>query len=125
MSGRVAVHITQNFARNLEAIQAYLEGRPPAGAFNALLDQLFGTIIPNIEEFPEIGFDFLARKPRSYEGAAQVRGLQRRLGEGASIREYIVGDYLVLYARREADAHLLAIKHHLQLSFDLRAHWDR
>jgi hypothetical protein len=41
----------------------------------------------------------------------------------ADVREYVVGDYLVLYALSGAAAYLLAIRHHRQLSFDMRAHW--
>jgi hypothetical protein len=125
MTGQAPARVTHNFDRNLESIRAYLEEKDRAGAFDALLDQLFETVIPNIERFPKIGFDFLARKPLSFEGAAQVISLRAKLGEASSLREYIFGDYLILYAVREARIDLLAIKHHLQLSFDLRGHWDR
>jgi hypothetical protein len=39
------------------------------------------------------------------------------------LREYISGDYLILYALSESTVYLLAIKHYRQLSFDIEAHW--
>ena len=39
------------------------------------------------------------------------------------LREYISGDYLMLYAVRGDDLYLLSIKHQRQLSFDLKEHW--
>src|SRR5262245_11214933 len=125
MSRRASARVTRNFDRNLEGIGAFLEEKQRSGAFSELLDQLFDTVIPNIERFPLIGFDFLARKPRSFEGVAQIVALQGRIGADVSIREYIFGDYLILYALLDERVYLLAIKHHLQLSFDLRGHWDR
>jgi hypothetical protein len=124
MSRRAPARVAHNFERNLESIRVFLEGKA-SGAFDVLLDQIFETIIPNLERFPEIGFDFLARKPRSFEGMAQARALRARMGKGASIREYIAGDYLILYALQDGRVILLSIKHHLQLSFDLQGHWER
>jgi hypothetical protein len=123
MSLRGPARIARNFDRNLENIRAYLEENAASGAFEALLDELFETVIPTIETSPEIGFDFLARKPASFEGVPRVKALRARLGKGASIREYIAGDYLFLYLLRDEQVVFLAIKHHLQLSFDLRGHW--
>ncbi len=50
--------------------------------------------------------------------------LKQRLGKNTSMREYISGDYLMLYAVRGDDLYLLSIKHHRQLSFDLKGHWN-
>ena len=81
------VRIAANFERNLEDIRALLESRGGSSGFEELLDHLFGTMVPNLERFPEIGPDFLARKPASIEGRAAVDGLVRRLPAGATIRE--------------------------------------
>ncbi len=94
-------------------------------AFAELLGQLFDTIIPNLESFPEIGIDFLARVPRSRQSLLRLERLKTRLDRSAVVRELIAGDYLILYALRDPDVYLLAIKHHLQLSFDLQGHWGR
>jgi hypothetical protein len=124
MSPRVSARIARNFQRNLDNIRAYLDETAASGAFDALLDALFDTVIPTIEASPQIGFDFLARRPASFEGVPRVKALRARLGKGASIREYITGDYLILYVLQDGQIVLLAIKHHLQLSFDLRGHWS-
>ena len=39
------------------------------------------------------------------------------LGDGVTVREYIFGEYLLLYALRGQDLYLLAIRHHRELSF--------
>ena len=59
------------------------------------------------------------------QGAARADRLRQRLGPGTVLREYIAGDYLVLSALRDDRCWLLAIRHHLQLSYDLKAHWGR
>jgi plasmid stabilization system protein ParE len=100
----------------------FLEGRA-GDPFTELLDQLFGTVLPNLERFPDIGRDFLGRQPSSVEGAAALARVRTRLGDGAQLREYITGEYLVLYAVVGDRVHVLAIKHHRQLTFDLRGHW--
>jgi len=125
MGRRSTVRITENFQRNLDGIQAFLAQHDARAAFDQLLADLFETIIPNLESFPEIGFDFLGRVPQSKEGRLRLERLQRRLGPSTLLRELIAGDYLILYAQRDLDVFLLAIKHHFQLSFDLKGHWGR
>ncbi len=116
------ISITGNFERNLDVIQQFLTTNDAPLAFDALLDELFGTVLPNLERFPLIGGDFMARSPRAVEGINLHETLQARLG-AAQIREVVHGDYLLLYALFEEKIHLLAIKHHRQLSFDLNAFW--
>jgi hypothetical protein len=67
--------------------------------------------------------EFLERAPASVEVTMRLRALKKRAGGGMEIRELIAGDYLILYAIRRTSVFLLAIRHHLQLSFDLRGHW--
>ena len=123
MSRRGRVEVALNFERNLEELEAWLTERDAVGAFVALLDELFERVVPNLERFAELGADFLARRAGSADGAARISQLQRRLGKGTSMRELIVGDYLVLYSTRAEQRWLLAIRHHRQLSYDLKAHW--
>lgn len=125
MSRRATVRVTQNFQRNLEDIRGFLEERAPSSAFDALLRLLFDEAIPILESSPRVGFDFLERVPLSAEALARVRALQRRLGPDSSLREYIAGEYLLLYSLTDERIHLLAIKHHRQLSFDLKGLWHR
>ena len=124
MASGSTVRLTANFEKNLESIRAFLDERGAIAAFQAIMDDLFDRVIPNLERFPDIGVDFLARIPQSREGMARLAALKTRLGESVSVRECIVGDYLILYAVHASNLYLLAIKHHLQLSFDLKAHWQ-
>lgn len=119
---RVVVRVTQNFERNLEEIRAFLEEQE-AQAFDALLHELDQTIVPNLERFPDFGRDFLKRAPQSAEGMTNLERVLQLLDEGASVREYIAGDYVLLYLHRDNRVYLLAVKHHKQLSFDLGKHW--
>jgi len=48
--------------------------------------------------------------------------LPRTAPDTDALREYIIGQYLVLYAQIDANPHLLASRHHRQLSFDFQAH---
>jgi plasmid stabilization system protein ParE len=122
---RRTVRITRNFDKNLVDIRRFLEEQEAPREFRSLLEQLFETVIPNLERFPEIGVDFLAKLPQSMEGIMRLENLKQRLGKNTSLREYISGDYLVLYALRGDNIYLLSIKHHRQLSFDLKEHRGR
>jgi len=123
MPERCVVKFTANFQRNLDSIEAFLTENDAQQAFGELLGRLFDTVIPNLESFPEIGIDFLARVSQSKQGLLKLDSLKARLGESVVLRELIIDDYLILYALRGSDLYLLAIKHHLQLSFDLKGHW--
>lgn len=122
MREKTTIRITANFERNLEEIRRFLTENNAVHAFDDLLDHLFATIVPNLEHFPVMGRDFLARKPLSVEGVTRREALRNRMGE-ADLYEYITSDYLILYAVREEQIYLLAIKHHRQLSFDLAGFW--
>ncbi len=117
------VRITRHFDKNLADIRRFLEEQEAHREFQSLLEQLFETVIPNLERFPEMGVDFLAKLPQSTEGLMRMENLKQRLGKNTSLREYISGDYLMLYALRGNNLYLLSIKHHRQLSFDLKEHW--
>ena len=125
MSRRARVEITHNFERNLDEIDQFLADHDTPATFPALLDEVLETLGPNLERFPDLGADFLARPPQSVQGAARIDRLRGRLGRATTLREYIAGDYLILYATRDAQVWLLAIRHHKQLSYDLRMHWVR
>lgn len=119
---RRTVRITRNFDTNLAGIRRFLEEQQVPLAFQSLIEELFETMIPNLQRFPDIGVDFLTQAPLSAQGLMRLEILKQRLGKGTSLREYISGDYLVLYAVRGDNLYLLAIKHHRQLSFDLQGH---
>jgi plasmid stabilization system protein ParE len=121
---RARVGVAANFQRNLDQIRRFLaESQAPSASFDALLTQLFETVIPALERFPEIGTDLLARQPGSVEGVLLTARVRTLLPPGASLRQFISGDYLLLYLLDRDDLHLLAIRHHRQLSFDLSSFW--
>lgn len=120
---RRTVRITANFYANLDSIRQFLDEQNAAHAFDSLLEELFDKDIPNLERFPEMGRDFLSRQPLSAEGQARAHRIRDDLGSGTEIREYIHDNYLMLYMGQGVAIFLLAIRHHRQLSFDLRAHW--
>jgi len=118
----ISVIPTANFQRNLDDIQVFLAERDEAVYFQWLLDKLFDEVIPNLQEFPAMGRDFLLGQPVSVEGFQLYKRVRSKAGN-ASIREYIFDQYLILYAIDENRLYLLSIKHHAQLSFDLTGHW--
>lgn len=126
-----AVRFTANFEANLERIAAFWaeQGAPQVHA--RLLDELGDTVIGNLERHARIGRRFLARTGQSIEVQERVMGLRKRFGN-VEVREYLSGDYLLLYdlaeegtAREPAlTVNLLAIRHQRQLSFDFEAFWQ-
>jgi len=96
-------------------------------AFDALLDELTDTVIPNLERFPGLGRLFLQRPVRSVEVANGMARLAEQLGSLATdgeLREYVLTHHLLLYARIEDTVYLLSIRHQRQLSFDFEALWE-
>ena len=94
-----------------------------AFAFDDLLADLRATVIPNLARYPRIGRCYLDNPPQSAEALAQLATLPA--GTASALREYLHGDYLVLYAALDASAtvYLLSIRHHRQLSFDFARLW--
>lgn len=127
MAKKLVVKFTGNFERNLAEIERFLTGAEAPHAYDALLDELVDSVIPNLERFPGMGRPFLNRPPRSVEATTALEALRAKLSalvpDQDGLREYIVDDYLVLYTLIGGNVYLLAIKHHRQLSFDFQAHW--
>ena len=127
MARKLVVRLTANFERNLADIERFLTEAEAPQAYDALLDELLTTVIPNIERFPGIGRPFLAQAARSVEAVNALEALRTKLSaltpEPDSLREYILAHYLVLYAQVSGNLYLPAIRHHRQLSFDFRSHW--
>jgi len=118
------IHVipTTNFERNLEEIELFLEELSDSPSFQQLLDKLFDEVLPNLKAFPSIGLNFFAKTPMSVEGSHLYTKIKSIAGS-SSVREYIFDDYLLLYSLHKGNLYLLAIKHHKQLSFDLKGHW--
>jgi hypothetical protein len=122
------VKITANFERNLVEIEGFLLQVGAPQEYDALLEELTDTIIPNLEKFPELGRIFFSRPERSVEVSSSVVRLKKQLhaiGKNGELREYVFSDYLLLYARFDPAVYLLSIRHHRQLSFDFQGLWGR
>ena len=126
MAAKPTVQLTAHFERNLEDLEAFLIEAEAPSAFDALLAELMGTVIPNLERFPGMGRPFLERPVRSVEVANGVARLARQLAaldENGELREYVMAHHLLLYARIRGTVFLLSIRHQQQLSFDFAALW--
>lgn len=121
--GLYRVELTAIFLARLDAIEAFLTEADAAFAFDDLLDELRATVIPNLARFPRIGRRYLANPPQSAEALAQLALLPA--GAAGALREYLHGDYLMLYTAIDAQetVYLLSIRHHRQLSFDFASLW--
>lgn len=121
------VELTASFLERLTDIEAFLINANAGFAFDELLTEIRATVIPNLRRFPRIGRRYLAKPPQSAEALAQLATLPA--GAPDALREYLHGDYLLLYAvsgtseQSQATVYLLSIRHHRQLSFDFSRLW--
>lgn len=121
------VEVTASFLERLDAIEAFLLEADAGFAFDRLLAELRATVIPNLQRFPRIGRRYLAHPPQTAEALAQLAALPA--GAPDALREYLHGDYLILYTVLDASpktgaaVYLLSIRHHRQLSFDFAKLW--
>jgi hypothetical protein len=122
MAGKFRPLFTENFATNLDGIRIFLEAEGKS-FFQRLISRLFDDIVPTLCRFPQSGRPFLAHTVRSLESQVLLDRLKSLLGKNDELREFIVGDYIILYLIRRNRLLFLAIKHHYQLSFDLRRLW--
>jgi hypothetical protein len=129
-SAKAGVRFTANFEANLAQIEAFWNEREAPQAYASLLADL-GGIVGNLERHPRLGRRFFARSAGSIEVRERVAKFLKRAG-ATEVREYLSGDYLLLYCivpdgaagKASLTVHLLAIKHHRQLSFDFESFWQ-
>ncbi len=117
------VELTANFLERLDAIEAFLAESDAAFAFDDLLADLRATIVPNLARFPRMRRRYLDNPPQSAEALTQLAALPP--GAANALRQYLHGDYLMLYAAIDVSTtvYLLSIRHHRQLSFDFARLW--
>jgi hypothetical protein len=122
MAAKARLFFAENFTANLHAIQSFLsvEGQ---SAFQRLLKGVFDDLCPQVSRFPLSGRSFIAHHAGSAEAEQLIERVQERLRVGDDLREFVVDDYVVLYLVRRTRIYFIAIKHHRQLSFDLRRFW--
>ena len=127
MAKSSVVKLTANFERNLEEIERFLTSVEAPQAYDGLLDELLETVIPNLERFPGMGRPFMLRQPRSVETTNALATLRAKLlaltTDPEALREYVLKDYLLLYAQIGGAIYLLAIRRQRQLSFAFEGHW--
>lgn len=115
------VLLTAHFERNLQSLETFLVEADAAHAFDALLNALTETVIPNLERFPGMGRLFLEQPVHSVELAHRIEKLAKQLAslsQDGELREYVMAHYLLLYACIDGMIYLLCIRHHRQQSFD-------
>jgi plasmid stabilization system protein ParE len=117
------VELTASFLERLDAIEAFFSEADAGFAFDKLIAELRATVVPNLARFPRIGRRYLQNPPQSAEALAQFAALPQ--GSAKALREYLHGDYLILYAAVDIErtVYLLSIRHHRQLSFDFARLW--
>ena len=67
MAKKSVVRLSANFERNLADIERFLTEAEALQAYDALIDELLDTVIPNLERFPGMGRPFFSRVARSVE----------------------------------------------------------
>lgn len=117
------VELTASFLECLDVVEAFLNKTKADFAYDNLLAELRATIIPSLARFPRIGWHYLENPPQSAEALVQLAKLPS--GAAGALREYMHGDYLMLYAVMDAEetVYLLSVRYHLQLSFDFARLW--
>jgi plasmid stabilization system protein ParE len=113
---------TENFSANLSAIEEFLEPHSRT-TFRHFLVRLFDDAIPTLCRFPQSGRSFLTRAIKSAKARVLSKQLSTLLGKQDDLRECVMDEYLVLYLVRRDQVIFLAVKHHRQLSFDLKGFW--
>lgn len=117
------VELTASFLERLDAIEAFLTEADARFAYDDLLAELRATVVPNLARFPRVGRRYLDNTPQSAEALTLLAALPA--GAASALREYLHGDYLMLYTAMDANTtvYLLSIRHHRQLSFGFARLW--
>lgn len=113
---------TENFSANLTTIEEFVSPHSRT-AFHRFLDRLFNDVIPTLCRFPQSGRSFLTCTVKSAKAKMLTKDLRKFLNKGDDLREFVMDDSLVLYLVRRHQVIFLAVKHHRQLSFDLKRFW--
>ena len=122
VSKLVRVELANSFVSQLDQIEIFLNDVGVSTAYDDLLIQLRSTVIPSLRQFPLMGRLFLERAPQSAEALAQLAKIPIVMLD--ALREYLMGDYLILYTYLNNTVVLLTIRHHRQLSFNFKSVWS-
>ena len=117
--GRWEIHFSQTFEVGLERVGLFLIEADAVAALERLMDDIETVVAPNLRKFPSFGRPFLRRAPRSARVIQLLEALGLREAEG--LREYLHGDYLILYSLDIATRQVLlhSIRHGRELGYRL------
>lgn len=105
------------FEARLLEIARYFEENGSQDRYFWLLAALESPIFPNIQRFPSIGRLFDPKRGGLTGFSVEWEHFQvllaKEMGK-ADVREYIAGEYLILYAVNETDIYVLSIRHFRQ-----------
>jgi len=115
------VEAAPNFLANLEAAHQFFQVQD-AGSADARLTKLKGDLrdmIAILAWSPASGRPARFLSAKSAQGSLKANAVQQLADQAGlpSLREYIVGQFIVLYAHAETDVVLLALKHQRQLIY--------
>jgi plasmid stabilization system protein ParE len=113
----------ENFSANLTDIETFLADEGSV-FLKRLLKKLVEETVPMLCRFPLSGRSFFERSIQTTQALELVGRMKGRLRKGDDVRELIVDDYLILYLVRGDQIVFLSIKHHRQLSYDLKLFWQ-
>jgi plasmid stabilization system protein ParE len=113
--------LAENFLRQLDNIIKFLGKVGASGYAQKLIDRLEKIAFANLRKFPLLGRDAreLASKPRVKKAFSALA----KVHSDASLRQYIFGEYILLYLASKQKVILLAIRHHRQSDFEIRTRW--
>ncbi|PKH69837.1 hypothetical protein CXF96_08170 [Stenotrophomonas sp. Betaine-02u-21] len=106
------------YERRLDEAVAYLLDVGADAAAQELLDQAYDDLPKRLAQAPRIGREFMAHNPEAPEVLAAWAAVRQLLGDDIELREYILEEYLALYAIDQGCIHLLTLRHHRQCGFD-------
>jgi len=113
---------TENFSANLSATEKFLAPQSRT-TFRRFLARLFDDAIPTLCRFPLSGRSFLTRTIKSTKARVLRKEMSKLLKKEDDLREFVMDEFLVLYLVRQGQVIFLAVRHHRQLSFDLKQFW--
>jgi hypothetical protein len=102
---RARMRETRKFLVEVKAIHVY----------HQLLIDLEQIVFPNLATFPFIGKLWLDGKVQSTEALMAIAKLPRDADRG--LRQYVHGDFTLLYAASADTIHLVSIRHHRESTF--------
>ncbi len=106
------------YERRLDEAVAYLIGVSADTMAQELLDDAYDALPKRLAQTPRIGREFVDYNPEATEVLAAWAVVRELLGDDIELREYILEEYLALYAIHRDYIHLLTLRHHRQCGFD-------